>query len=852
MEVLKGVGKTPGAAGEHRNGGSNSFGAIGAALIPSTITAILFILAFLVLRPRFKNIYAPRTFFRSISRKDRTPSSSRSSFSWFHDFRNLDDKFVLRHSSMEAYLFLRYLRMVVLICVVGCCLTWPVLFAINATGGGGASETDKISFGNVLNSKKLYAHAIVAWIFFAFIVLLVTRERLFVVGLRQAYLTIPLNATRLSSRVVLYLSVPPEGLLPENLQRYFGKDAVKAWVVSNVSHLEKLVKTRDGKIDKLEGLELELLKKANKAGDDTEDSFRITGPAARRPPQVDDEQRPKRRSPPVVGEEVDPISQLREEITDIVYDVDQARQAESKEAGTKTGAVFVEFKDQVSAHQAFQLIQHPSPLALQPKYIGVRPKEIIWSNLNLDPSLRITYSYLATALALAIIIFWSIPVGIIGTISNIEYLTDKFEWLRFLNKLPDPIMDLLTGLLPPLLLSSVVSYVPYFYEFVATLSGVPTSIEAIKWVQTWYFVFQVIQVFLITTFSSGAAAVANKIANEPTKLPKLLAKNLPKASNFYLTYFIIQGLGTASQNIVNISGLASYLFFYYVMAKTPRQKFNAYAQMRNINWFNLYPKFTNLAVIAIAYSCIAPLVLGFAAIGIYFLYVSYRYYLLYVVQVKSETRGESYTRTLQQLMTGVYVAEICLFGLFSIKKAAGPSTLTILLLIVTGLYHLTVNKYLSPLETYIPVDVLAEDEEEPLLNGDGDITDHSRIFRVGAGKVPSVLLDPLASFLEPHIFASQEALRPWLEDPEGEFAESNSYTDEQVENAYVNPVLISKTPEVWIPRDRKGVSKIEIEENGKAGIPSTDDGAELGPSNEILWDREDFSTVPIFKEPTRF
>jgi len=98
--------------------------------------------------------------------RDRTPSSSRSSFSWFRDFRRLDDKFVLRHSSMEAYLFLRYLRMVVLICVVGCCLTWPVLFAINATGGGGASEADKISFGNVLDSKKLYAHAIVAWIFF--------------------------------------------------------------------------------------------------------------------------------------------------------------------------------------------------------------------------------------------------------------------------------------------------------------------------------------------------------------------------------------------------------------------------------------------------------------------------------------------------------------------------------------------------------------------------------------------------------------------------------------------------------------------------------------------------------------
>lgn len=77
----------------------------------------------------------------------------------------LDDKFVLRHSSLDAYLFLRYLRMLVLICVVGCALTWPILFPVNATAGGDASQLDKISFSNVNDPKKLYAHAVVAWIF---------------------------------------------------------------------------------------------------------------------------------------------------------------------------------------------------------------------------------------------------------------------------------------------------------------------------------------------------------------------------------------------------------------------------------------------------------------------------------------------------------------------------------------------------------------------------------------------------------------------------------------------------------------------------------------------------------------
>ncbi|EXJ87523.1 hypothetical protein A1O3_04483 [Capronia epimyces CBS 606.96] len=852
--------KTPGAGG-HRSSGSTSFEAIAAALIPTLITACAFLLAFLALRSRYRNIYAPRTYFCTIPHKDRTPSSSHDSVSWYHDYRVLDDKFILRHSSLEAYLFLRHLRMIILICGVGCCLTWPILLPINATGGGNSSQLDKISFSNVLGGKRLYAHAVVACVFFGFIILLITRERLFVVGLRQAYQKVPLNATRLSSRVVLYLSAPPEALREQNIQRYFGRDAVRSWVVSDLSHLEKAVSKRDKKIDSLEGFELQLLKQANNRNGNAQNGRDTVGDNSHESPQPDiDRHKPKSKSKYIFGEEIDSIAKLREELPALISDVDQVRQADSGKPRGRTGAIFVEFKDQASAHQAFQQVQHSSPLSLQPKYVGVLPKEVLWQNLNLEPSLRITYSYIAIAVAVATIILWSIPVGLIGTISNINYLTDKFHFLRFINNLPEAVLGLLTGLLPPLLLSTVVSYVPYFFQYVAQKSGQPTTTESAKWAQTWYFIFQVIQVFLVTTFSSGAAALANRIANDPTSLPNLLAKNLPKASNFYLTYFIIQGLGTASKNVLNYSDLLSYVFYYNILAKTPRQKFNTYSRLKGISWFTVYPKFTNLAVIAIAYSCIAPLVLGFAAVGILFFYLGYRYNLLYVVQVKTETRGECYTMALQHLMTGIYLAELCLIGLFGIKQAAGPATLMTVFLVITALHHLTVHKYLAPLEQYMPVDVLSEDDEEqPLLSeGEGgrepraNPTEQSRVYKFGAGKVPAILLDPLAAFLEPHLFASEEALRPWLQDPEAESEEGNSYREEQIKNAYLNPALTSKTPTVWLPRDGRGVSKHEVSENEKAGLPSTDEGAELTPSNKVVWDCEDFASVPIFKQATRY
>ncbi len=213
-------------------------------------------------------------------------------------------------------------------------------------------------------------------------------------------------------------------------------------------------------------------------------------------------------------------------------------------------------------------------------------------------------------------------------------------------------------------------------------------------------------------------------------------------------------------------------------------------------------------------------------------------------------------------MTGIYLAELCLIGLFGGKKATGPSALAVILLVVTALYHFTVDRYLAPLEHYIPLDVLEDEddnERRPLLSGDEDVdgphrtqVERSRVHKFGAGKVPTVLLDPLATFLEPRIFASQEALRPWLQDPEGESEETITYTDEQIKNAYLNPATTSKTPKIWLPKDKKGLSKTEVEENEKNGFPSTDEGAELDASNDIQWNSDDFSTVPIFKEATRY
>jgi calcium permeable stress-gated cation channel len=101
----------------------------------------------------------------------------------------------------------------------------------------------------------------------------------------------------------------------------------------------------------------------------------------------------------------------------------------------------------------------------------------------------------------------------------------------------------------------------------------------------------------VTTFTSGAAAVARKIAQDPTSLPLRLAQNLPKASNFYLTYFILQGTASAAKNVLNYWDLLEYLGYDTLFDKTPRAKYSRYTHMKGIRWGSVYPKFANMAII---------------------------------------------------------------------------------------------------------------------------------------------------------------------------------------------------------------------------------------------------------------
>lgn len=130
----------------------------------------------------------------------------------------------------------------------------------------------------------------------------------------------------------------------------------------------------------------------------------------------------------------------------------------------------------------------------------------------------------------------------------------------------------------------------------AIAAGIPTLSLVELYSQKCYFAFQIIQVFLITTLTSAASAAAAQIVQDPTKAESLLAKNLPTAANFYISYILVQCLGFGASLLVH----GSTYFRLHVMQRFtfhPRKLWERWHRLRRVHWGRIFPIYTNLGVI---------------------------------------------------------------------------------------------------------------------------------------------------------------------------------------------------------------------------------------------------------------
>ena len=351
----------------------------------------------------------------------------------------------------------------------------------------------------------------------------------------------------------------------------------------------------------------------------------------------------------------------------------------------------------------------------------------------------------------------------------------------------------------------------------------------------------------------------------------LLAENIPKASTFYLSYFVLQGLIISSGALLQIVGLILSRILGKILDKSPRKMYNRWAKLSGLGWGTVFPVYTMLGVIAITYAVIAPLVLGFATIGMYLIYFAYRYNLLFVFDNNIDTQGLVYPRALQGLTVGVYIGQLCLIGLFGIEAAPGPIALMVVNLVFTVLYHVSLNGAFGPLLNTLPTSLEAEEEallsvENGTYSSNGPMADskgiHAMSGKNGNRDISSSSTGPtnkdlpavpqkkpsfFMKWLRPDKFHDYHTLRRLVPRSFAEIV----YTPETERDAYYNPAVKSPTPLLWIPRDGAGVSRQEVKHTSRV-IPITDEGAQFDEKNKVVWNAEETGGRPPIWEPKTY
>ncbi|SCO54602.1 related to PHM7-similarity to A.thaliana hyp1 protein [Fusarium fujikuroi] len=536
---------------------------------------------------------------------------------------------------------------------------------------------------------------------------------------------------------------------------------------------------------------------------------------------------------PLLSKSVDTIEWCRKELCRLNGEIAEDRR--HFEGFPLLDSAFVQFNEQTAAYMACQSAVYCRPGHMTASIIDTSPNDVIWENIGIGYRESWVRAIAAAGMLALMISFWSVPVSWSGALSQVDSLIDTFDWLAFIRRVYPlrRFIQVIAGLLPAAMLATMLFLLPMFLDCLAMLKGVQTHSQKTQFIQKYYFIFLFIQVFLVVSIASFFTASVSQFASNVKSLERvadildMLARNLPKAANYFYSYMLLQALSTSSATLLQAATLAEWYLVSPIFDATARQKWSRNTRLSPAKYGALFPVYTNFACISLIYCTISPLISIFAILTFGLFYIAQKYTALYVNTFDFDTGGKLYPRAINQTFTGLYTMELCVSGLFfTTRDANGRASCVPQGVIMLGLFMFTVvvqvtlSKSFSPLSSFLPTMLrLCDFENVPLVpTSDGNFA-------------PTKAQGSQREH-------AQTMLSALHRDPLGEPA-----TREQ--DSFQHGALRRREPIVWIPQDDLGIAEDEIRQTREfsSNIQIESFGAALDAMANVTYSRNppDFS-----------
>ncbi|KZS87835.1 DUF221-domain-containing protein [Sistotremastrum niveocremeum HHB9708] len=729
------------------------------ALVTYGATLIVEVGAFIILKQRLKRVYAPRTYLPPPDKRSTDLPRGAWRWAWAVVWSPTQD--IIHKNGLDAYMFLRFLRIMIWIFGVFTVATWVVLLPVDAANIPDSNETglSRFQWGNITQSQspRFAAHIILVYLLTFFVLFLIRREILHFIHTRQEFLISPSHSKLAQARTLLVTGVPDEMANEKSLKQWasFVPGGVnRVWIYRDNNGLNKLFSEREKACIRLEKASSKILRTATKTFRSSElkseKQARAAAKQARKkakqadvemPPIPDPlpdghlekpepnpdsfesfvphSKRPKHRPGlPLVGKKVDTIDWCTAEIARLNQEIPERRVNLEKD-GKPLGSAFIECNLQIGAHVLAQCVSYHEPLQMADKWIDVSTKDIIWDNIDDGAYETRARSVISWVLTIGLIILWFLPVAFIGLLSNISSLCAKVHWLSWICKAPTPVPGIIEGLVPPLLLAILFLLLPMILRAFAFYQCIPRySLVSIS-VYKRYFIFIVIHGFLVVTITSGLTSVIPEAVSNPASTVADLAAQLPDSSIFFLTYMVAQGFAGAGGALLQIAPLIMHFIKKKFLGRTPRQAFDVTFLMPNADFGVILPRMSLLATIGIAYSVISPIINALAFASYLLLFLAWKFLLMYVFDQPDEleTGGLYFPIVISNLFVGLYIEQICLAALFFLKSGTGLASLAqgilmVVLLVLTFSAQMLMKNACDPVSTYLPISLATKKLQE--------------------------------------------------------------------------------------------------------------------------------------------
>ena len=240
-------------------------------------------------------------------------------------------------------------------------------------------------------------------------------------------------------------------------------------------------------------------------------------------------------------------------------------------------------------------------------------------------------SIAVTVLLYSGLLFWSTIVAFVAAVSSLANLA---TYLPFINDLDPVLYALIAGNLPVVVNIIFQALIPIVIGMLAHYIERRKSRSAVELhVFRWYFLYQVINIFVLVLSGSVFTSIANIIAS-PTSAVTLLGAALPTVSVFFINFMITQLLSGIPSLLLRLSPLATFKLYKMLFKEsqlTQRMLFEGPLADSSVSYGTVLPAMLYVLTLAVVYWVIAPILSAIAAVFFVLTYLAYKYQYVHLI-----------------------------------------------------------------------------------------------------------------------------------------------------------------------------------------------------------------------------